>query len=161
MTGQQFYEFLYDWAHGVLGSGVPVIQAYQNASQPTTGNYVAIEDDSSWDPCGRADVKQDVLDAGVSETYTVKPKFWDVRGNGDTLRKLRDSLELESVKAQFQAAGVGILDKSGLILTMPYLSPETEFIREHVMTLAFSVNTYQVDATASIATAQLVPQLGA
>lgn len=76
----------------------------------------------------------------MSETYTVKPVL-GFYGNGDTSGSSATRSELETVKAQFQAAGVGILDKSGLILTMPYLSIETEFIREHVMTLAFSVNT--------------------
>ena len=160
MTGQQFYEFLYDWAHGVLPSEV-LVQAYQNASPPATGLYLAIEDDNDWQSIGRADVVQGTIDAGVNYSYVVRPVFWEVRGLGDKLRVLKESLELEATKTLFFNAGIGILRLSDQILSLPYLSTETQFVREHRWQPAFTVNNYTVDPTPSIATAQLNPQLGA
>ena len=160
MTGQAFYKFLRDWAVAVLPANTVVIQAYQNASPPTTGRYVAIEDDNDWQPFGRADVVQDTLDEGVNHSYIAKPVFWEVRGAGDLLRTLRESLELEATKALFKTAEVGILRASDPIISLPYLSTETQFIREKRWQPSFTVNNHAIDATPSVATAQLVSTLG-
>jgi hypothetical protein len=160
MTGQQFYKFMHDWTMAALPGGTVVIQAYLNVSPPTTGQYLAIEDDNSWEPAGRADVIQDTNDEGVNHSYVVKPVFWEVRGAGDLLRTLKESLELESIKTMFQADGVGILRISDQILSLPYLSTETQFIREKRWQPAFTVNNYATDTTPSIATAPLTTTLG-
>ena len=160
MTGQDFYLLLYSWANGLL-SPTPVFQAYQNASPPATGLYVAIEDDNDWQPFGKVDAVQDTLASDLNYSYIVRPVFWEVRGNGDTLRALKESLETEAVRAQFSAAGVGILRFSDQILSLPYLSTETQFVREKRWQPSFTVNNYATDATVpSVATAQLVPTLG-
>jgi hypothetical protein len=160
MTGQQLYKFLHDWVVSVVPNGTVVIQAYLNASPPTTGTYLAIEDDNDWQPFGRADVVQDTTDEGVNYSYIVKPVFWEVRGTGDLLRAIRESLELQSTQALFQTAGVGILRASDQIISLPYLSTETQFIREKRWQPSFTVNNYTTDATPSVATAQLVTTLG-
>jgi hypothetical protein len=161
MTGQTFYTLLYDWVVSVVPSGTVVIQAYLNASPPTTGTYLAIEDDSDWQSFGRADVVQDTLDEGVNYSYVVKPVLWEVRGAGDLLRTIKESLELQSTQTLFQTAGVGILRASDQIISLPYLSAETQFIREKRWQPSFTVNSYTTDATPSVATAQLVTTLGA
>lgn len=160
MTGQQFYKFLHDWVVSVVPNGTVVIQAYLNASPPTTGQYLAIEDDNDWQPVGRADVIQDTLDEGVNYSYVVKPVFWEVRGAGDLLRTLRESLEIEATQALFLGAGIGILRASDQIISLPYLSTETQFIREKRWQPSFTVNNYSTDPTASVATVQLVTNLG-
>jgi hypothetical protein len=153
MTGQAFYEFLYDWVGGALPAGTTVIQAYLNISPPATGIYVAIEDDNDWQPYGRADVIQDVTTEGVNYSYVVRPVFWEVRGTGDLLRAIKENLELESTKTLFQGAGIGILRFSDQIISLPYLSTETQFIREKRWQPSFTVNNYATDSVPSVATA--------
>lgn len=159
MTGQLFYEFLWNWVTGVVPAGTVVVQAYLNASPPATGKYLAIEDDNDWQPHGRADVIQDTLDNGISSSYVVCPVFWEVRGDGDLLRTLRESLERDSIQAAFRAAGVGILRASDKIISLPYLSTETQFIREKRWQPAFTVNNNTTDTTPSVATAELTTTL--
>lgn len=161
MTGQAFYTFLYDWVVAAAPVGTLVIQAYQNISPPTIGMYLAIEDDNEWQPFGRADVIQDTLDEGVNYSYIVRPVFWEVRGAGDLLRGLKENLELESTKALFKAAGIGILRFSDQIISLPYLSTETQFMREKRWQPSFTVNNYATDTTPSVATAEIVTTLGA
>lgn len=160
MTGQQFYKLMYDWAVAVLPVGYPVIQAYLNVSPPTAGQYLAIEDDNDWQPYGRADVVPDTLEEGVNASYVVRPVFWEVRGAGDRLRTLKESLETEGTMALFQAAGVGILRASDQIISLPYLSTETQFIREKRWQPSFTVNNYTTDPTPAVATAQFALTVG-
>jgi hypothetical protein len=159
MTGQAFYTFLYTWSHGVLGA-VPVFQAYQNASPPVTGTYVAIEDDNDWQPYGLVDAVQDTLETDLNYSYVVRPVFWEVRGLGDSLRTLKESLETQTVKDLFSANGIGALRFSDQILSLPYLSTETQYTREHRWQPSFTVNNLSTDAVPSVATAQLVQTLG-
>lgn len=160
MTGQSLYTFLYDWVVSVLGPSVPVIQAFQNISPPTTGQYIALEDDNDWQPFGRAAVVQDALEEGVNHSYVVRPVFWEVRGTGDSLRKLREDLDKETTKALFFAAEIGILRTTDQILSMPYLTSETQYIREKRWQPSFTVNNYTTDAAPSVATVEVHNQIG-
>ena len=158
MTGQLFYELLYDWAVSVVGSNVTVIQALQDISPPTTGTYLAIEDDAEWAPTGRASVVVGATSSDVLQDYVVSPKMWEVRGNGDLLRTLKESLELETTQARFTAAGVGILRQSAPILSIPYVTSETQIIREKMWQPIFTIRNKQTEALGSFATAPITTQ---
>lgn len=158
-VGTKFYEFLYDWASGVLGSGIPVIRAYQNKAKPTSGEYVAIEDDALFRPVGRPSnyASSDVRD--IHFDYMVSPAFWEVGGNGDSLRALAQDLGKMSTRQAFGDAGIGIL-KIGDIASMPWLSPETQFVREKRMQVEMSVADSVTDSITTIETVELVNNIG-
>lgn len=142
MTGAELYTFLYTWVTTVLGPGIPVIRAYQNAAKPAN-LYVAIEDDQNWDSFGRGTSSRTGTTSSVTYDYEVEPVFWEVNngaGYGDTLRALRQSLGLAATKKMFSDAKIGILSV-GDVLSMPWTSAETQIIREKRMPLRLSVST--------------------
>ena len=158
MNAQSLYEFLYDWASPIV-SPLQVIRAYQNAAKPSVA-YMAIEDDQSWQPFGRADNYAGHVNRTI-HNYTATPVFWDVGGFGDSLRTILENLDLLTTKQLFLANGIGIL-KKGQIMTMPWLSPEHEFVREHRLEITFAVAREQTDpGMTNIETVELINNIGA
>ena len=150
MTGQQFYVFMTGWIQLVLPTA-SYIQAYQNLEPPATP-YIAIEDDQDWQPFGRSDNTQVDTQTNLSFSYTASPVLWEVGGLGDYLRAMKESLETEVVKNYFAANNVGILH-AGRVVSMPYLSTETEFTREKRLEFSFSVNNDGADPNLAVHTA--------
>ena len=157
MNAQELYKFLYDWA-SPLAAPLPTVRAYQNRAKPAAA-YLAIEDDQNWKPFGRPTNYAGQHDRIVYD-YSCCPVFWEVGGFGDTLRALVEDLAKLETKQRFKAAGLGILSV-GQIMTMPWLSPETEFVREHRMELNLSIARAQLDAGLTyIETVELVNNIG-
>lgn len=157
MTAQGLYTFLFDWITPVVAP-LPVVRAYQNRAKPATA-YVAIEDDQSWKPFGRPTNYAHGL-ANITYDYTCCPVFWEVGGFGDSLRAILEDLAKLKTKEAFKAAGIGILS-TPTIQTMPWLSQETEFIREHRLELYLAVANGRTDPDMTfIETVQITNQIG-
>lgn len=157
MNAAALYKFLYDWASSVV-TPTPVIRAYQNGSKPSS-SYIAIEDDQNWKPFGRpTNYAKNVDD--ITYDYACCPVFWEVGGFGDTLRALVENLATLKTKALFKSAGIGFLT-APTIMTMPWLSPDTEFIREHRMELNLSIARGSKDPDLTyISTVEFINNIG-
>lgn len=157
MNAQDLYKFLYAWA-SPLAAPMPTVRAYQNRAKPAAA-YLAIEDDQNWKPFGRPTNYAGSHDRIVYD-YTCCPVFWEVGGFGDTLRAIVEDLGKLKTKQAFKAAGLGIL-VTPQIQTMPWLSAETEFVREHRMELQLSVARAQIDPDLTyIETVELINNIG-
>lgn len=157
MNAQELYEFLWNWA-SPLAAPLATVRAYQNRSKPASA-YLAIEDDQNWKPFGRPTNYAGQVDRIVYD-YSCCPVFWEVGGFGDTLRILVEDLGKLKTKSMFKAAGIGILN-TPQIQTMPWLSQETEFIREHRFELNLSIARAQIDADLTyIETVELINNIG-
>lgn len=157
MNASELFKFLQNWAAGVLNP-MPVVRAYQNGAQPAA-SYVALEDDQSWKPFGRPTNYAPSID-DVTFDYTCCPVFWEVGGFGDSLRALVEDLGMSSTKQLFQEAGIGFLTAPN-IMTMPWLSPDTKFVREHRMELNLSIARRAKDPNITyISTVELTSNIG-
>jgi len=125
MTNLEVYKVIHTWAKNVLGSGVNVIMAFQNAPQ-TQAPQVAISLPTSA-PIGRATSgKFTVAVGGASGTHDVVTDYegtvqmWETGGNGDLLRALVETLDLETIIEYFGNNDLAV-DSDAQIVYLPRL----------------------------------------
>lgn len=158
MTAQELYDRLYDWASGVVA--VPVCRAYDDSSSPTKGEYVAIDDGGTWTPVGEASTGDVGTDGKrlLKHDYTVTVQLWEVRGRGDSLRALKQSLDLRDVRGALTAAGIGVLNV-GNVEKQPQLLDSSKWLREHRLEITLTVSNLSEESVGFFESIEFVPTI--
>lgn len=116
MNATQLYEFLYDWATGVLPS-VEVRQSHQDYPTPKLTPFLVLSYSGDWVNKGAAPSRMiwDRPDLPSPRVYQWRGQLtiYEVEGNGELLHQLVESLDSISVKTSFSEAGVAVLRSIG------------------------------------------------
>lgn len=116
MNATQLYEFLYDWATGVLPS-VEVRQSHQDYPTPKKTPFLVLSYSGDWVNKGAAPSRMiwDRPDLPSPRVYQWRGQLtiYEVEGNGELLHQLVESLDSTSVKNSFGEAGVAVLRSIG------------------------------------------------
>lgn len=116
MNATQLYEFLYDWATGVLPS-VEVRQSHQDYPTPKRTPFLVLSYSGDWVNKGAAPSRMiwDRPDLPSPRVYQWRGQLtiYEVEGNGELLHQLVESLDSIDVKTSFGEAGVAVLRSIG------------------------------------------------
>ena len=159
MTAQELYKFLRDWML-LVRPGTPVVRSHQDTAAPTTGQYLIIDDSAEWEPYGRASVG-DIDDDGARDLkheYTTEVGLLDVRGDGEALRDLLESLETRDIQQLFQAAGVSVL-RPGTVKKMPQLLDSSKWLKEYRLDLTLGVARVKTETVGYFTSVEFVADL--
>ena len=139
MDATQLYEFLYDWASGVL-PGVEVRQSHQDYPTPKTTPFIVLSYAGDWVSRGVAPSRMiwDRPDLPSPKVYQWRGQLtiYEVEGNGELLHRLVESLDDIEVKNEFGDAGVSVLRSTG-----PQMQPalqDSNWRREAILILVLS-----------------------
>ena len=139
MDATQLYEFLYDWASGVL-PGVEVRQSHQDYPTPKTTPFIVLSYAGDWVSRGAAPSRMiwDRPDLPSPKVYQWRGQLtiYEVEGNGELLHRLVESLDDIDVKNEFGDAGVSVLRSTG-----PQMQPaiqDSNWRREAILILELS-----------------------
>ena len=139
MDATQLYEFLYDWAAGVL-PGVEVRQSHQDYPTPKTTPFIVLSYAGDWGSRGAAPSRMiwDRPDLPSPKVYQWRGQLtiYEVEGNGELLHRLVESLDDIDVKNEFGDAGVSVLRSTG-----PQMQPalqDSNWRREAILMLELS-----------------------
>jgi CDP-glycerol glycerophosphotransferase (TagB/SpsB family) len=116
MNATQLYEFLYDWATGVLPS-VEVRQSHQDYPTPKQTPFLVLSYSGDWVNKGAAPSRMiwDRPDLPSPRVYQWRGQLtiYEVEGNGELLHQLVESLDSIDVKNSFGEAGLSVLRSIG------------------------------------------------
>lgn len=139
MDATQLYEFLYDWASGVL-PGVVVRQSHQDYPTPKHGPFIVLSYAGDWVNRGAAPSRMiwDRPDLPSPKVYQWRGQLtiYEVDGNGELLHRLVESLDNIDIKNDFGDAGVSVLRSIG-----PQMQPDLQdsnWRREAILILELS-----------------------
>lgn len=139
MDATQLYEFLYDWAAGVL-LGVDVRQSHQDYPTPKTTPFIVLSYAGDWVSRGAAPSRMiwDRPDLPSPKVYQWRGQLtiYEVEGNGELLHRLVESLDDVDIKNEFGDAGVSVLRSIG-----PQIQPalqDSNWRREAILILELS-----------------------
>ena len=139
MDATQLYEFLYDWASGVL-PGVEVRQSHQDYPTPKTTPFIVLSYAGDWVSRGAAPSRMiwDRPDLPSPKVYQWRGQLtiYEVEGNGELLHHLVESLDDVDIKNEFGDAGVSVLRSTG-----PQIQPalqDSNWRREAILILELS-----------------------
>ena len=139
MDATQLYEFLYDWAAGVL-PGVEVRQSHQDYPTPKTTPFIVLSYAGDWVSRGAAPSRMiwDRPDLPSPKVYQWRGQLtiYEVEGNGELLHHLVESLDDVDIKNEFGDAGVSVLRSTG-----PQMQPalqDSNWRREAILILELS-----------------------
>ena len=139
MDATQLYEFLYDWASGVL-PGVEVRQSHQDYPTPKTTPFIVLSYAGDWVSRGAAPSRMiwDRPDLPSPKVYQWRGQLtiYEVEGNGELLHRLVESLDDIDIKNEFGDAGVSVLRSTG-----PQMQPalqDSNWRREAILMLELS-----------------------
>lgn len=139
MDATQLYEFLYDWATGVL-PGVEVRQSHQDYPTPKTTPFIVLSYAGDWVSRGAAPSRMiwDRPDLPSPKVYQWRGQLtiYEVEGNGELLHRLVESLDDIDIKNEFGDAGVSVLRSTG-----PQMQPslqDSNWRREAILILELS-----------------------
>ena len=139
MDATQLYEFLYDWASGVL-PGVEVRQSHQDYPTPKTTPFIVLSYAGDWVSRGAAPSRMiwDRPDLPSPKVYQWRGQLtiYEVEGNGELLHRLVESLDDIDIKNEFGDAGVSVLRSTG-----PQMQPalqDSNWRREAILILELS-----------------------
>ena len=139
MDATQLYEFLYDWAAGVL-TGVEVRQSHQDYPTPKTTPFIVLSYAGDWVSRGAAPSRMiwDRPDLPSPKVYQWRGQLtiYEVEGNGELLHRLVESLDDIDIKHEFGDAGVSVLRSTG-----PQIQPalqDSNWRREAILILELS-----------------------
>lgn len=139
MDATQLYEFLYDWASGVL-PGVVVRQSHQDYPTPKHGPFIVLSYAGDWVNRGAAPSRMiwDRPDLPSPKVYQWRGQLtiYEVGGNGELLHRLVESLDDTAIKNDFGDAGVSVLRSVG-----PQMQPDLQdsnWRREAILILELS-----------------------
>ena len=139
MDATQLYEFLYDWASGIL-PGVEVRQSHQDYPTPKTTPFIVLSYAGDWVSRGAAPSRMiwDRPDLPSPKVYQWRgqPTIYEVEGNGELLHRLVESLDDIDIKNEFGDAGVSVLRSTG-----PQMQPalqDSNWRREAILILELS-----------------------
>lgn len=139
MDATQLYEFLYDWATGVL-LGVDVRQSHQDYPTPKTTPFIVLSYAGDWVSRGAAPSRMiwDRPDLPSPKVYQWRGQLtiYEVEGNGELLHRLVESLDDVDIKNEFGDAGVSVLRSIG-----PQIQPalqDSNWRREAILILELS-----------------------
>lgn len=139
MDATQLYEFLYDWAAGVL-PGVEVRQSHQDYPTPKTTPFIVLSYAGDWVSRGAAPSRMiwDRPDLPSPKVYQWRGQLtiYEVEGNGELLHRLVESLDDVDIKNEFGDAGVSVLRSTG-----PQIQPalqDSNWRREAILILELS-----------------------
>ena len=139
MDATQLYEFLYDWASGVL-PGVEVRQSHQDYPTPKTTPFIVLSYAGDWVSRGAAPSRMiwDRPDLPSPKVYQWRGQLtiYEVGGNGELLHRLVESLDDIDIKNEFGDAGVSVLRSTG-----PQMQPalqDSNWRREAILILELS-----------------------
>ena len=139
MDATQLYEFLYDWASGVL-PGVDVRQSHQDYPTPKTTPFIVLSYAGDWVSRGAAPSRMiwDRPDLPSPKVYQWRGQItiYEVEGNGELLHRLVESLDDIDIKNEFGDAGVSVLRSTG-----PQMQPalqDSNWRREAILILELS-----------------------
>ena len=139
MDATQLYEFLYDWASGVL-PGVEVRQSHQDYPTPKTTPFIVLSYAGDWVSRGAVPSRMiwDRPDLPSPKVYQWRGQLtiYEVEGNGELLHRLVESLDDVDIKNEFGDAGVSVLRSTG-----PQMQPalqDSNWRREAILILELS-----------------------
>ena len=139
MDATQLYEFLYDWAVGVL-PGVEVRQSHQDYPTPKTTPFIVLSYAGDWVSMGAAPSRMIWGRPGLPSPKVYQwggqLTIYEVEGNGELLHRLVESLDDIDVKNEFGDAGVSVLRSTG-----PQIQPalqDSNWRREAILILELS-----------------------
>ena len=139
MDATQLYEFLYDWAVGVL-PGVDVRQSHQDYPTPKTTPFIVLSYAGDWVSRGAVPSRMiwDRPDLPSPKVYQWRGQLtiYEVEGNGELLHRLVESLDDVDIKNEFGDAGVSVLRSTG-----PQMQPalqDSNWRREAILILDLS-----------------------
>ena len=139
MDATQLYEFLYDWAAGVL-PGVEVWQSHQDYPTPKTTPFIVLSYAGDWVNKGAAPSRMiwDRPDLPSPKVYQWRGQLtiYEVEGNGELLHRLVESLDNISIKNEFAESGLSVLRSIG-----PQMQPalqDSNWRREAILILELS-----------------------
>lgn len=139
MNATQLYEFLYDWATGVLPS-VEVRQSHQDYPTPKRTPFLVLSYSGDWVNKGAAPSRMiwDRPDLPSPRVYQWRGQLiiYEVEGNGELLHQLVESLDSIDVKNSFGEAGLAVLRSIGPQM-MPALQ-DSNWRQEAILILELS-----------------------
>lgn len=136
LNASKLYEFLYDWASGVL-PGTEIRQSHQDFPTPQSGPFLVLSYSGNWVNRGAAPSRMiaDRPDLPAPRVYQWRGQMtiYEALGDGECLQSLVESLDAPEVKASFADNGVSVLRTTG-----PQLQPalqDSNWRRESILIL--------------------------
>lgn len=158
MTRQEFYTLVATWISTVMPSAV-IFRTAQDAQAPARGKYIAIDDSYTWDRFGKVTVGAVENDERqLKHDYEVVVGLWEIRGDGEDLQTLVESLDTMLVKAIFNDAGVGILRETP-VTKMTDTLDSARNVRRFRTEITFAISRIVTEDVTYIETVEFIPQI--
>lgn len=157
LNTSQLYEFLYDWASGIL-PGVTIHQSHQDYPTPKQGPFLVLSYAGNWVNKGAAPSRMmiDRPDIPSPRVYQWRGQLtiYEVLGDGELLHHLVESLDLQDTRDLFADHGVSVLRTVG-----PQAQPslqDSNWRREAILILELSWARAVDTGTGAIESVELV-----
>lgn len=158
MTRQELYVLIATWISTVAPSAV-IFRTGQDAQAPSSGKYIAIDDSYSWDRVGKVTVGTvDNDERQLKHDYEVVVGLWEIRGDGEDLQTLLESLDTMAVRALFSDAGVGILRETPVSKLTDTLDAARN-VRRFRTEITFAISRIAMEDVTYIETVDFVPEI--
>lgn len=158
MTRQEFYTLVATWISTVVPTAT-IFRTAQDAQAPASGKYIAIDDSYTWDRFGKVTVGVVEDDERqLKHDYEVVVGLWEIRGDGEDLQTLLESLDTMTVKALFSDAGIGILRETPITKLTDTLDSARN-VRRFRMEVTFAVSRIVTEEVTYIETVEFIPQI--
>ena len=164
MTRQGLYEVIASWVTTqVMGSpGVSIFRAYQDKAAPTKGCYILIDDGTSWERIGQhavGEVNELQNNRQLKNDYEVKIELWEIRGDGEVLQGLLESLDTREVHEYFEEASCSIPRVTSPVQKMPEVLNTATTQRRYRAEITCNVSREVREQAANIVSIDIVDEI--